>query len=136
MTFLHLTMQSLLFFLILLLCIYRFLVISLRNSLGQHCASHLLCPQCYQRYSHHAAASLQKQEPPDSAAGRLKKQNSSLVPATLGRATTDAGSRGIIAADTRYSGQQILASIRHSSPSPENPSLMELSRRGLAPRQG
>ena len=116
-------------------CPCRFLVVALRNGLGQHCASHLLCPQCYQRYSHHAAARFQRQEPPDSATGRLKKQSSTIGPASSSRTIVDAGSLGIIAADTRYSGQQILTSVRQNSPSPENPSLMELSRRGSAPRQ-
>lgn len=112
-----------------------FLVVSLRNSLGKHCASHLLCPQCYQRYSHHAAARFQRQELPDSAIGRLKKQNSSINPPPSGRAMAAAGILGIIAADTRYSGQQVLASVRHSTPGPENSSLMELCRRGSAPKQ-
>ena len=116
-------------------CLCRFLVASLRNGLGQHCASHLLCPQCYQRYSHHAAARFQRQEPPDSVTGRLKKQSSAIGPASFSCSIADAGSLGIIAADTCYSGHQILTSVRQNSPSPENPSVMELSRRGSAPRQ-
>lgn len=113
----------------------RFLVASLRNLCGQHCASHLLCPQCYQRYSHHAAASFQRQEPPDCATGWLKKQSSTVGSISSSRTMADAGSLGMIASDTRYSGQQVLTSVRQNSPSPENPSLMELSRRGSAPRQ-
>lgn len=116
-------------------CPCRFLVVSLRNLCGRHCASHLLCPQCYQRHSHHAAASFQRQEPPDHATGWLKKQSSTIGSMSSSHPLADAGSLGIIAADTRYSGQQVLTSARQNSPSPENPSLMELSRRGLAPRQ-
>lgn len=111
-----------------------FAVASLRNCMGFQCGSHLLCPRCYERHSHHAASQPQKQKP--LATGRLKKQSSNVIPLPADGNDVTTCSLNIIAADTRYSGQQVLTTGRQTSTqSPENPSLMELSRRASAPRQ-
>ncbi|KAA6427434.1 MAG: hypothetical protein FRX49_02097 [Trebouxia sp. A1-2] len=78
----------------------------------------------------------QKQEPLALAAGRLKKQSSNVVNVSPGRNSALTGSLDIIAHDTRYCGQQVLTTGRQTtSQSPDNALLMELSRRGSAPRQ-
>ena len=109
----------------------------LRNYLGETCGSHVLCPRCYQRHSHQAVVQAQKPETPVSPAKHLKKQSSGVAGGWSGPNGTGLAPLDIIAADTRYSGQQVSASGRivlsPMGASPEN-LVMELSRRGSAPR--
>lgn len=113
-----------------------FSVAALRNYLGFYCGSKRLCHQCCRRWSDRVTAQSQKQEPLALAAGRLKKQSSNVVNVSPGRNSALTGNLDIIAHDTRYCGQQVLTTGRQTtSQSPDNPLLMELSRRGSAPRQ-
>ncbi|KAL0030110.1 hypothetical protein WJX79_008252 [Trebouxia sp. C0005] len=113
-----------------------FVVATLRNYLGFYCGSQRLCCRCFRRCSDHVAIQSQKQEPLALAAGRLKKQSSNVVNVSPGRNSALTGSLDIIAHDTRYCGQQVLTTGRQTtSQSPDNALLMELSRRGSAPRQ-
>ncbi|KAL0027162.1 hypothetical protein WJX77_000164 [Trebouxia sp. C0004] len=113
-----------------------FAVATLRNYLGFYCGSQRLCHLCCRRCTDHVAAQSQQQEPLALAAGRLKKQSSNVVNVSPGRNTALTGNLDMIAHDTRYCGQQVLTTGRQTtSQSPDNPLLMELSRRGSAPRQ-
>ena len=78
------------------------------------------------------------QELPSVVAGRLKKQSSNVMTLNPGSGSSnDYSSADIIAPDTRYAGQHIMTTGRHNNvQNPEAPSLMELSRRGSAPRLG
>lgn len=119
------------------LCCCRFLIALLRNYLGEVCGSHILCPRCYQRHSHQAIVQAQKPETPVSPTRHLKKQSSGVPGGWPGSTVPGLAPLDIIAADTRYSGQQVSASGRTVlSPmgaSPDN-LMMELSRRGSAPK--
>lgn len=113
----------------------RFVIASLRDCVGFYCGTDRLCQRCCGRCSDHAAVLTQKQEPLTSITGRLKKQGSNLISHSTGRSALT-GDLDIIAPDTRYAGQQVLTTGRQTTAqSPDSALLMELSRRGSAPRQ-
>ena len=111
---------------------------TVRNYMGVRCGSQRICGHCCKRQLRRAASQTQMQELPSVVTGRLKKQSSNVMTLNPGSSSSnDYSNADIIAPDTRYAGQHILTTGRHdNAQSPEAPSLMELSRRGSAPRLG